>query len=221
MEREDTMRPKSWGKKGHGWFVVAAVEATACGGEGNAGFGSLGATDAAAEGGWDGASADGASSEGASFFAGDAELPPTNADCVPGTYTGQFTCSVMALGILKFPWSGSLSITLVGQQSGGGEFPVLTIAPDAKITGSDSNGGMITADLTGQLDCAARKLSGSMQNGAYTNGSALNLAFSGALTADYDAQTTPRAFANGVMGPLKSPQLPTVMGDCTWTAPLQ
>jgi hypothetical protein len=127
----------------------------------------------------------------------------------------------MALGILKFPWGGSLSITLVGQQSGGGEFPVLTIAPGAKITGSDSHGGMITADLTGQLDCATRKLSGSMQNGIYKSGSVLNLAFSGALTADYDAQATPRAFANGVMGPLMSPQLPTVMGKCTWTATLQ
>jgi hypothetical protein len=127
----------------------------------------------------------------------------------------------MALGILKFPWGGSLSITLVGQQSGGGEFPVLTIAPGAKITGSDSHGGMITADLTGQLDCATRKLSGSMQNGVYQSGSALKLAFSGGLAADYDAQATPRAFANGVMGPLKSPQLPTVMGTCTWTATLQ
>ena len=220
------MRPKSWGKRTREWFIAAAALATACGGEPNTGFGAPGATDAQA-GGDDGGGgggrdgSDGASSEGASLFGGDANLPPTNADCVPGTYTGQFTCSVMALGILKFPWIGSLSITLVAQQSGGGEFPVLTIAPGAKIAGSDSHGGMITADLTGQLDCSARKLSGSMQNGAYQNGSSLNLSFSGALTADYDAQATPRAFANGVMGPLMSPQLPTVMGDCTWTATLQ
>jgi hypothetical protein len=202
-----------------GCGIAAAVVTTACGSGGNEGFDAPGATDAAGDGNAHDGNVD-ASSEGASFFGGDVDLPPTNADCLPGTYTGQFTCSVMALVVLKFPWSGSLSITLVAQQSGGGEFPVLTIAPGAKITGTDSHGGMISADLTGQLDCATRKLTGSMQNGVY-QGTNLKLAFTGALAADYDVQANPRAFASGVMGPLKSPQLPTVVGSCTWTATLQ
>jgi hypothetical protein len=98
---------------------------------------------------------------------------------------------------------------------------MLTIAPGAKITGTDSHGGTITADLSGALDCSTRKLIGTMQNGLYQNGALIQLSFNGALAADYHQQTNPHAFVSGAMGPLQSAQLPTVVGNCTWTATLQ
>jgi len=195
--------------------------AAGCGGSGGYGFGSVDTIDGAADARAAQDDAPFESGGGGSFFGGDAALPPTAMpDCVPGTYSGQFTCNVAALLVIQFPWNGSISLTLQGQETGGGEFPVLTIAPGAKIMGTDSNGGTFTADLSGQLDCATRKLTGSMQNGLYKN-SMLMLSFSGALSAGYDAQATPRAFTSGAMGPLQSPQLPTVAGTCTWSATLR
>jgi hypothetical protein len=144
----------------------------------------------------------------------------TGGECLPGTYAGTFTCNVMAISVIQFPWSGSLSITLVGQDTMNGEFSTLTIAPGAKVSGADGHGGTFTADLTGSLDCPTRKLTGSMNNGQYLNGF-VRLLFTGDLTASYDVTATPRAFQNGVMGPLVSPELPTVEGNCTWTATLQ
>ncbi len=218
MSRESTSA--KWAR------MTAAMAVTAGCGGGSPGFGGTDTAEggAGAPGASDGSAmqsdAPSRDSGGSSLFGDDASLPTSQADCLPGTYAGQFTCDVSALLIIKFPWSGSISLTLVGQESGGGEFPTLTIAPGAKIMGTDSNGGTFTGDLTGALDCATRQLTGTMTNGVYQN-KTLNLSFGGALSAGYDTTATPRAFVKGAMGPLKSPQLPTVVGTCTWTAALK
>jgi hypothetical protein len=163
----------------------------------------------------------------------DVEAGP-KVDCQPGTYTGMFATTVTADGGLfallgtSFGWGGDLSLTLTGTtkmvEAGSGEFmtdyTVLTIAPGAKLSGTDMYGGQFSADVSGQLDCPSRRLIGTMNNGIYLLpglGDAGAITMNGTLSATYDPSTSPVTLTNGTITG-SSPQVASLSADGTWTA---
>jgi hypothetical protein len=136
-------------------------------------------------------------SSGLVFTSQDASPQTVNFPCQPGTYSGPFSTTVttdagLFPSLLSFAWNGTLSITLQGHvvqtmSSNGEDFapaPVLTIAPGAMLSGTDSFGGHFSAGLAGQLDCPSKTLTGTLSNGVYTyNGT--NLTMVGSLTGVY------------------------------------
>ncbi|HLK39669.1 MAG TPA: hypothetical protein VKU41_23095 [Polyangiaceae bacterium] len=166
----------------------------------------------------------------------DVEAGP-KVDCLPGTYTGMFNAAATAdAGLLalfgtSFAWGGNLSLTLTGTteviEAGGGEFrmdyTVLTIAPGAKLSGTDMYGGQFTADVSGQLDCPSRTLTGTLENGTYLLpglGDAGSIMMLGALTATYDPTANPVALIGGTIT-ASSPQVQSLGANGTWTATRQ
>jgi hypothetical protein len=166
----------------------------------------------------------------------DVEAGP-KVDCQPGTYTGMFATTVTADGGLfallgtSFGWGGDLSLTLTGTtkmvEAGSGEFmtdyTVLTIAPGARLSGTDMYGGQFSADLSGQLDCPSRRLTGTMNNGTYLLpglGDAGAITMNGTLSATYDPSTSPVTLTNGTITG-SSPQVASLGADGTWTATRQ
>jgi hypothetical protein len=166
----------------------------------------------------------------------DVEAGP-RADCQPGTYAGMFATTVTADGGLfallgtSFAWGGGLSLTLTGTtkmvEAGSGEFTtdytVLTIAPGAKLSGTDMYGGQFSADVSGQLDCPSRTLIGTMNNGTYLLpglGDAGAITMNGTLSATYDPTTSPVSLTNGTITG-SSPQVASLGADGTWTATRQ
>jgi hypothetical protein len=150
----------------------------------------------------------------------------TLAACVPGTYVGTFDCTISAiLGLVQIPWKGPISLTLTGRQSGG-EVQTLTIAPGARISGTDQYDGSFSANLSGTLDCPTQKLTGAL-DGDYQLAMGIvnvNAMFAGDMGADYTGSSTTPAFTNGVMGPLASPQWGGdggFLGTCKWSAALR
>jgi hypothetical protein len=97
-----------------------------------------------------------------------------------------------------------------------------SIAPGAKLTGADQTfGGSYSADLTGQLDCATRTFSGTVNDGVYSIVfDAGSLPMEGSLTGQYDGGDARAPELHGTMI-LSTPQLPTVAAAGTWTASLQ
>jgi hypothetical protein len=147
--------------------------------------------------------------------------------CQPGTYGGAFSTKVTSdagglFSLFSLNWKGNLSITLQGRvMSGAGEIPepTLTIAPGAKLSGTDAYGGTFSAELSGQLDCPSKTLTGTLANGSYNwHGSTMSL--DGTLSATYDGTMTPPALTMGGMN-VTSPQVPSLAADGTWTAQLQ
>ncbi len=126
----------------------------------------------------------------------------------PGRTSGTFDCTISAiLGLVQIPWKGPISLTLTGEQSGG-EIQTLTIAPGARISGTDQYDGSFSANLSGILDCPAQKLTGAL-DGNYQLAMGIinvNAMFAGNMGANYTGNSTPPAFTNGVIGPLASPQ---------------
>lgn len=166
----------------------------------------------------------------------DVEAGP-KADCLPGTYAGMFNAAATAdAGLLalfgtSFAWGGNLSLTLTGTteviEAGGGEFrmdyTVLTIAPGAKLSGTDMYGGQFTADVSGQLDCPSRTLTGTLENGTYLFpglGDAGSIMMQGSLTATYDPSANPVALSGGTIT-ASSPQVQSLGANGTWTATRQ
>ena len=128
--------------------------------------------------------------------------------------------------LLTINWTGNLSITLQGQvtNNGAGEIPepTLTIAPGAKLSGVDSNGGSFYADLTGQLDCPSKVLTATIDNGSYTLIPDAGVPMGGTLSATYDGTMKPPALAMGVMNLSSTSALFSGVGATgTWTAALQ
>jgi len=166
----------------------------------------------------------------------DVEAGP-KVDCQPGTYAGMFATTVTAdaglfalLGT-SFGWGGNLSLTLTGTtkvvEAGSGEFitdyTVLTIAPGAKLSGTDMYGGQFSANVSGQLDCPSRRLTGTMTNGTYLLpglGDAGAIMMNGTLSATYDPSSSPVTLTNGTITG-SSPQVASLGADGTWTATLQ
>jgi hypothetical protein len=167
--------------------------------------------------------------------AGDAGPAISASACTPGTYSGTFTTAVTIpdAGLLSvlfsIAWSGSLSVTLVGEQSTSqsGEFSntTLVIAPGAKLTGTDQYGGTFSAGVSGQLDCPSRTLSGTL-DGSYTNSALLftgdggTVTLNGTLSGTYDSNVTPVALDNGSLS-VTSPQVSGLEAAGTWSATLQ
>ena len=163
------------------------------------------------------------------FTSSDASGLPSGVvfDCKPGTYSGMFATMVTSdaggiFSLLSFNWTGSLSITLQGMvMSGSGEIPepTLTIAPGAKLSGTDAYGGNFTADLGGQLDCPTKVFTATISNGAYTY-SGTTVMMAGTLSGIYDGTMMPPALTMGAMN-VSSPQITSLGSAGTWTATLQ
>jgi hypothetical protein len=207
------------------------------GGSGSAMFGSYGmGSQSDRDGG-------GATNDGAPTRAGNGAAPPplfaadsapagSMSDCKPGTYTGAYMMNAglaeggFLSGLISIPLSGTLSITLVGNQSTPhpGEFnnSTLTVAPGAQMSGSDDTlGSTFYADLSGQLDCTSRMFVGTLSNGVYSFlGDAASVMLIGSLMATYDPKANPLAFVNGYLD-FTSPQVQGWEGTGTWSATLQ
>jgi hypothetical protein len=209
---------------------LAAWSTVGCGGSpANAGFagppddagGPIGPDATVPQSGGDAGGATG--DDGDLFFAPDGT---TIGACLPGTYVGTFDCTITAiLGLIQIPWKGPISLTLTGHQSGG-EIQTLTIAPGARISGTDQYDGSFNASLSGTLDCPTQKLTGALDGNYQLLMGIVNVnaMFAGDMGADYTGNSTPPAFTKGVMGPLASPQWGGdggFLGTCTWSAALK
>src|SRR5215467_7415017 len=95
-------------------------------------------------------------------------------------------------GITGLTLKGPLTINLVANKPSPhpGEFDsnTLTVAPGAKFQGTDNLGDIITADLSGQLDCGSRAFVGTLSNGvADVFGSdAATVMVDGTMASNYD-----------------------------------
>jgi hypothetical protein len=88
---------------------------------------------------------------------------PASGECKAGTYVGTFSGRITALFVVNIDIKGDISIDALS--AGGGD--VLTI-DHGKITGTDTEGNPVTADVTGTLDCKTKQLmNGALSNGVY------------------------------------------------------
>ena len=157
-----------------------------------------------------------------------ADAPPMRAasDCKPGTYTGTFVMMVTFGGFNGPTLMGPLSITLVANKPSPhpGEFNsgTLTVAPGAMFKGTDNLGDVITADLSGQLDCGSRTFVGALTNGvSYIFGSeAATVQVDGSMSATYDPTANPVGLVDGSFQ-FTSPQFQNTTGSGQWSAALQ
>jgi hypothetical protein len=136
---------------------------------------------------------------------------PYDADCKPGTYAGTYSCMTTSNSLVPLSGNGPITVTLV--PSGAGS---LALTPDASLS-STSSGTTSTSTLTGVLDCATRKLTGTVGHVVFMSGT-----FNGSITgsgmfgAVYDADASTPALVEGVIDPPA-----TLAATCTWTATLQ
>ena len=224
------------------WAIVPSLAACAaaslaCGGQGSTPLGPGGATSGTNGDGDAGGAQEPAGSTVSDAGTGGTFFAPSDAGsstsgiavaCQPGTYSGTFMTNVSSdagglFSLFSFSWTGSLSVALTGMvtQTSSGEFEssVLTIAPGAKLSGTDSLGGRFDADLTGQLDCPTKMFTATLANGTYTYpGDASVIMMTGALSATYAAM--PPSLAGGQIT-VSSPQVSSLGADGTWTAKLQ
>jgi hypothetical protein len=119
--------------------------------------------------------------------------------------------------------TGSIALPMMNDGTGS-----LVVAKGTQLTSSDGQGGSVTADVSGKLDCASRKLTGDLSGVQYTNASVTaSFAGSGTLSGDYDAGSasdgaaaTP-ALVDGVITWPPSPGLSGSPTSCTWSATLR
>ncbi len=136
---------------------------------------------------------------------------PYDADCKAGTYTGKYSCTTTTTSPLQLSGNGPITLTLVpaGADS-------LALAPDASLSSTNS-GTTSTSTLTGVLDCATGKLTGTVGHVVFTSGTFNgSVTGSGAFSAVYDADASTPALVEGVLVPP-----PTLATMCTWTATLE
>jgi hypothetical protein len=139
-------------------------------------------------------------------------------DCLPGLYAGKLDCKVKVFGLFELPNGATMSLTLQQREVGSVEFPMLEIAPGGMlVSGSDVVAGMLSAQLSGQLDCRTRKVTGTLANGKYDT-LLFNQTFSGDFAATYDPGP-PAGLLQGTML-MKSNELPADT-SCSWTATRQ
>lgn len=175
-------------------------------------------------------SANSGSSSGPVFTSQDAAPAGVTFECEPGTYSGMFATTVGndaggIFSLFSIAWTGMLSITLQGSvmDTATGEIPspTLTIAPGAKLDGTDAYGGHFVADLSGMLDCPTKTLSVTVANGNYTYPytDAGGVALTGMMSATYDSSGSAPQLTMGQMN-LGSPQI-GAEATGTWSATLQ
>lgn len=138
---------------------------------------------------------------------------PYDADCKPGTYTGNFSCmSTSTLALLpSMPEAGQITVTLVPAGP-----HTLALPPDAALS-TDYSGTIGTEPLMGVLDCSTRKLTGMTLN-VMLRSSTFNGTVNGSGTFDavYNADASPPELDNGTLSP------PSVFAtSCTWSAKLE
>lgn len=202
--------------------------AAACGSHGQS-FGGLGPGDTG-----DGGAPrnePGTTSDGSFGGGGDDGGAPQATNCRPGTYTGMFNTQVtndagLLFSLFTIAWSGKLTIVLQGKTSStGGEIPtsMLTIAPGAQLDGMDSYMGTFIGDLSGQLDCTTRQLTGTLSKAQYLlfSSDASTLALSGTLSGTYDDEGGAPVISGAlsISSPMASGSGAAAAG--TWTATLQ
>ncbi|HEX3771137.1 MAG TPA: hypothetical protein VHV30_09750 [Polyangiaceae bacterium] len=163
------------------------------------------------------------------FTGDDAAAAATSFDCKPGTYAGTFQTQVSSdagglASLISFDFKGTLSITVVGTTTQtNGEVPTTTysIAPGAKLAGIDQTfGGSYAADLTGQLDCAAKTFTGMASDGVYSIFlDAGSLPMQGTLTGTYDDEGGTPTLTGDMT--LSSPNVPGLAAVGQWAATLQ
>jgi hypothetical protein len=154
--------------------------------------------------------------------------------CAPGTYAGVYNCNMGSdasfqvtgfdAAAFQQPASGRIAFELQGDVGG----KALHIAPGSRFTSTQSGSfasvdlsGTSSSDLSGTLDCATYRLTGTLANVTFAS-MTLTVAEKGvgAVSADYDASASPPALVNGVIDP--PPTLPGFFSTtCTWTAELQ
>ncbi len=138
--------------------------------------------------------------------------------CVPGTYAGVYACSTGPDSSFQATGSGPIAFALQGDRGG----RAMHIAPGAKIMATQS-GGVMSADLSGTLDCVTYRLTGNVSNADFTS-TTLTIATQGIgdFSADYDASALPPELVNGVLNvPVPQEALGTISATCRWTAALQ
>ncbi len=136
---------------------------------------------------------------------------PYDADCKAGTYTGKYSCMTASNAPLPLSGNGPITVTLVPAGAGS-----LALAPDASLSSTNS-GANSTSTLTGVLDCATRKLTGTVSHVLFMSGTFNgSVTGSGAFSAVYDADASTPALVDGVLEP--PPALDTT---CTWAATLE
>jgi hypothetical protein len=142
--------------------------------------------------------------------------------CVAGHYVGTFDGKYNSPVIFNLPvdvkaspnsLTPGMEFTLV---RGTGE--IFTVK-DGKLKGVAATGLLqinFEADITGTLDCTARKFTGRLENGFYDIAT-VHYKFEGPISADYDKQT--HSFVNGLWS-VKEPADTTMVagGGGTWTA---
>lgn len=102
---------------------------------------------------------------------------PMAGKCLPGTYTGTFSCTVdMGFGI-KTEYTGPVSFVLTSSPSG--EFLEISNG----TLGGTGNGIPFMADLNGKLDCTTNEFSATTANGTY-----IILIFSGQFSGSLDGR---------------------------------
>lgn len=146
--------------------------------------------------------------------------PPAAAACMPGTYRGEFSCSVAEL----LPFAGDMMFTLVEEAEGAGEFTTLKVVPGTRITGrDDSFEGTFDAELSGTFDCKTGELTGAIDGSYFTPRLGFPLGLIGPLSGNYSPDGG--AGFDGVMGPLESPDVNSFLGpfaptasNCNWRA---
>jgi hypothetical protein len=173
----------------------------------------------------------GGDDSGGAFAGSDDGGAPAATNCQPGTYTGMFNTQVtndagLLFSLFTVAWSGKLTIVLRGQTSSvGGEIPTstLTIAPGAQLNGMDSYMGTFIGNLSGQLDCTTRQLTGTLSNAEYLffSSDASTLALSGTLSGTYDDEGGAPVISGAltISSPMASGSGAAAAG--TWTATLQ
>lgn len=90
------------------------------------------------------------------------ESVPSTGACLPGTYTGQFTCVLNPGGIFP-PGTVTGPVTFQLQQSSSGEFLEIK---DGTLTGQ-TTGVTFTSPLGGKLDCSKNTFHADATNGTF------------------------------------------------------
>jgi hypothetical protein len=133
---------------------------------------------------------------------------PYDADCLPGTYTGSYQCTVAPGTPVTFSTSGALTLVLAPAGA-----HTLALPQDASLV-ENTSGTMSVTALAGVLDCSKRQLVGHNGPVAFSSSSFNGtVSGTGTLSATYDGDASPPQLVDGV---LDSP--PTLGSNCTWTA---
>ncbi len=137
---------------------------------------------------------------------------PYDAACKPGDYVGTYACEGgAAASALGLSTGGPIAFVLVPSGA-----DTLAVAPDAALS-SGASGSSATETFAATLDCATRRLTGSLGD-VVASSSTIHTTIrgGGAFTAVYVDDAGSPALVGGAFDPP-----PTLSSTCTWTAVLQ